>query len=90
MHPKIQAIHIGADEAYYVGTECKKCQQSIEKLGSKQKLMLQYILQVAKYVKGRKINKHYLFTLFFKFTFFFLKLFVRKTPFTSFKLERHV
>lgn len=58
LHPKIEAIHIGADEAYNVGTECKKCKDAIVRLGSKQKLMLDYVVKVAKYVKGKKVGRY--------------------------------
>lgn len=48
----IDTIHIGADEAYHVGQECRRCQNRIKELGSLDRLMLDYVSKVARYIKG--------------------------------------
>jgi len=49
----IDTIHIGADEAYHVGQECKRCQNRIKELGSLDRLMLDYVSKVARYIKEK-------------------------------------
>lgn len=53
-HPKSKAIHIGSDEAYYVG-RCPKCRKLLEsKFGnSTEKLMLEHVTKIAKYIRKK-------------------------------------
>ncbi len=51
LHPGITALHIGADEAYYVGKECGKCRETVEKIG-KDRLMLKHVSAVARYTRN--------------------------------------
>lgn len=54
LHPGIDTLHIGADEAYYVG-KCSRCKKRLQQLDdSKDRLMLEHVKNVAAYAN----NKH--------------------------------